>query len=169
MADVDIRDIVDMAESNRLHIDEDLLAFSAYVEHNLAQGKWPEATRAHGGRAGTARALVNDAILNQLYLLLCTDDPSYREVRSKGSVVSAGAVTAVAGYIAGAYSVGLAAATGGVSFVALAVFRVGIGVFCQLGKQRLGRKGEHEGQPADVEAPTGAAGKQRSRRSRPEA
>jgi hypothetical protein len=130
-------DVALVAEEHRQVLDEEFFSVSNYIELSLSNGKFPESLRFRdGAHDGKTLALV-EATMKELRLLLCTNDKKYDEVRQQGSSFSKLALTAMAGYVAHACSISLGVATGGVAFLALAVFRVGVGVFCQLSSNQV--------------------------------
>ena len=77
-------------------------------------------------------ARLRRAAVAELHKLLCTNERRYKEVRQEGHTLSKAAVAATAGYVAGTLDVSIGLATAAVGFVALAILKVGIGVFCRV-------------------------------------
>ena len=126
-------ELLRVAEEWRARLDASFFQYRDYVEARLEENEWPEPLRFYSAETGAdeSQARLVDMIMAELHLLLCSNDKRYGEVRKSGKVFSQAALPAVAAYVAGACGVSVGLATGGVAFIAIAVFRVGVGVFCR--------------------------------------
>ncbi len=75
---------------------------------------------------------IRDLITRELSLYLCTEDPKYESLRAEGKNATTALVAMLGATVAAALGLPLAAATGCVAYVALAVAKLGAGVFCEL-------------------------------------
>lgn len=126
--------LLDLAEKNRDHLSEDFFHSIDYIEASLCQNKWP-IIKYHTGVSYPLSARILNAVLDEFGLLLCTEDEKYGKVREKGKLLSKVGVSAIASYLAGSLGIAIGVATGVVSFIALIVLKIGIGVFCRIYKQ----------------------------------
>jgi hypothetical protein len=126
--------LLQIAEASRGRLDTSFFQYRDYVETKLENSEWPEPLRFYSAETSVdeSQARLVDLIVAELHLLLCTTDNRYKDVRSKGKIFSQAALPAVAAYVAGACGISVGLATGGVAFIAIAVFRVGVGVFCRV-------------------------------------
>ncbi len=75
---------------------------------------------------------IRTLIVRELSIYLCTDDPKYGSLRSQGENATTALVAMLGGTVATTLGLPLATATGCVAYVALAVAKLGVGVFCDL-------------------------------------
>jgi hypothetical protein len=133
-----VHELEELAESHRGKLPADFFTGLTELEADLARGRWPEEPRPRGeaqakkGGKRKTKPGLRTAVLEELRLLLCTNDGRYKEVREQGQSLTKVGIAAVAGYVAAALGVSLGLATGAVAFIALAVLRVGAGAFCRL-------------------------------------
>ncbi len=99
------------------------------VEAELARGDLPEDLVSKGEPRDTIPG-ARSAILFELHRLLCTDDPFYGSVRSGAKEVTQDAAKIMGGVIAGTCGLTVLVATGMVAFLALAVMKLGAGLYC---------------------------------------
>jgi len=75
---------------------------------------------------------LREAILEEIFLLLCTDDPKYQNVREAGKALSKPGVTAIAGALSAVFvGVPIGLLTGAVAYLVLLVARVGANSLCR--------------------------------------
>jgi len=79
---------------------------------------------------------IRAAVLSELRDLLCTDNKRYADVRAHGNTITKTSIASASAYVAGAVGISAAAATACVAFIALAVSKVGVGVFCRLAPKK---------------------------------
>ena len=75
---------------------------------------------------------IRAIIVRELSVYLCTDDPKYGSLRAEGRNATTALVAMLGATVATASGLPLAAATGCVAYVALAVAKLGATVFCDL-------------------------------------
>jgi hypothetical protein len=122
-----------IAEEHRADFTQEFFRYRDFVEESLEAENWPELRFRLGQETSRDSKLVK-AILSELRALLCTEDKRYSDVRRSAGVFSKVALPAVAAYVAGAVGISVGLASGGVAFIALAVFKVGKNVFCKTTK-----------------------------------
>ena len=128
-------DLVVFAEQYREYLSEDLFRYVDYVETSLLNAKWPEkiVTR---GRKKNINSQIVDTILEEMFILFCTNDRRYGDVRKQGKAFYKYSTTAIAGYVSGVIGISLGIATGAVSFIMLSILRVGLNTFCKLATEK---------------------------------
>ena len=152
MLDPSEMELMEFAESQRGKLPDRFFAELSAMEADLARGRWPQEPRSRSVRSlasvpkkqqDALKPGLRSAILAELRLLLCGNDPRYRDVRERGKALSKAGLGAVSAYVAGAVGISLGVATAAVAFIALALCRLGVGVFCRITA------------PPDVFAPAG--------------
>ena len=73
---------------------------------------------------------ICQTILGELSLYLCTSDPKYDTLRSQGENATTALVAMLGGTVATKFAISSMTATACVAYVALAVVKLGVGVFC---------------------------------------
>lgn len=73
---------------------------------------------------------ICQTILGELSLYLCTSDSKYDTLRSQGENATTALVAMLGGTVATKFGITSMAATACVAYVALAVVKLGVGVFC---------------------------------------
>jgi hypothetical protein len=127
------QELVELAEKHRRFLPKDFLRDVDAVAADLAADRSIELMRTKGQSARrSSNVRIRSAILEELSLFLCTEDPRYASVRGEGKKVTKSVVQFVAGVIVGSLGLASGAATGCVAFLALACAHVGIGAFCRL-------------------------------------
>lgn len=107
------------------------------LESDLAEGRKLATWQPRGAENEIDHVTINNvslrnAILRELSLFLCSDHPRYADVRGRGKELTSISVSMIAGYLAATIGLSLGVATAAVGFIALAISRVSLGVFCQL-------------------------------------
>lgn len=133
-------ELADIAERARGLLDAEFFRQRDYVDQCLTRGGWPASLLKRGSGGERRKPELVPAILEELVVLLCTDDRRYLDVRKKGADFSRVVLPVVAGYVAGTVGVPLAVATGAVAFIAISVLRVGQGVFCRVATHGAARR-----------------------------
>ena len=127
------QELILIAEKSRAELGPDFFAYRDYVEECAAAQRWPDLqTRADKGVSHDVR--LGTAAMQELYALFCTNDARYKEVRQKAGAFSKVALPAVAGYVAAAVGGPIGLASGAVALLAMAVFKLSVGVFCRMTK-----------------------------------
>ncbi len=133
-------DLIKLTLEYQKHLPPEFFTDLVLVASDLAVARRPSVLRSRGAEklleapenGGGWSTRLREAILHELHLLLCTKDPKYRDVRSKGKSLSKPGVSAVAGALGtmlGGVPAGLI--TGAVAFFLLLVAKIGINVFCR--------------------------------------
>jgi hypothetical protein len=126
--------LLELGEKHRSDLPHGYLSVLDRTETEIRGCRPIGSTRARGA-LGTGTRLANklrDAVLAELYLLCCTKNSKYTDLRRRGEVFSQAAAASVAGYVAATLGIALAAATAGVAFAMLLLLRLGQGTFCAL-------------------------------------
>ena len=124
-------DIVALAEKNRERVPEGFLEELDIVERALAAGWRMEEVRERGGGSSGGRNLrICRVVLEELRVLLCTEDERYAGVREGGRGVTGAAVALMAEVVAREVGVDVDVGTACVAFVAAMCVKVGVRVFC---------------------------------------
>ena len=135
MNDLLQQELVNLAELHRDQLTEDFFIYRDYIETSLANDQWPDDVlfrSLHHPSNYQEEVKMAEAILIEIYLLLCKKDDKYLEVRKQFNNFAKVAVPSIASYIAGTFGIAMGVATGAVSFLSIAVFNVGINVFCRI-------------------------------------
>lgn len=131
-------DLAGIAENERASLDPDFFEYRDHIEHSLALADYPSEVRFRSLETNGFGAKLAAAALEELTLLLCTNDRRYAEVRARAGNFSNTVLPAVAGYVSATVGVSVAIAGAGVAFVALAILRVGVGSLCRAVKKERG-------------------------------
>lgn len=129
-------ELIEIAEQHREFLTDDFFEYRSYVEDSFQDKEWPNPLLSRGGKIGKLSKIV-DAVLEELYLLLCSNHKRYKEVRKQGKAFSKIALPAVASYIGATFGISIGMATGFVGFLSISVFKIGTGVFCRLREDQL--------------------------------
>lgn len=124
-------ELAQIAEVGRARLPKGFGEYSDYIEASLFRGEWPKPLSVRG-ESDSVGARLADAVLKELRILLCEDDKRYADVKQGAESFWKLALPSVAGYVAAASGVSVAAATSAAAFIAIAVLRVGLGAFCRL-------------------------------------
>jgi hypothetical protein len=132
-----VAELQDLSEKYKGELPAGFFEYTSYAEEQLAERRSPGRWEARGlGRDEGVK--LAEAILQELTILLCGNDPKYRDVAKSGKRFAQTATAAVGGYIAAAFGIGIALATSAVAVCLLLVTRVGLGVFCRMSTDRQG-------------------------------
>jgi hypothetical protein len=110
------------------------------VASDLAVAQWPTASLTRGTKEGVESAeapkgwstRLREAILEEIYLLVCTEDPKYGDLRDTGRALSKPGVTAIASAVSTVFvGVPIGLVTGAVAYLVLLVARVGANSLCR--------------------------------------
>ena len=104
--------------------------YNLYAEQELARGRWPAAWIPRSKKEEKG-AIIAEAILRELKILICENDPKYRDVISSTKRFVQRAIAAIAGYVAATFDIQIALATSAVAACLLVVVRVGREAFCR--------------------------------------
>jgi len=126
-----VRELAEFAEAGRGELPPEYFAYLDYVEAELVARRLPEPLLDRGGPAAPWFASAGPSILNEIRLLLCTDDPKHAHVRGVGRSFVDAAVPALAAAVASGLPLPPTAAAAAVAFLLLSVLRVGAATFCQ--------------------------------------
>lgn len=126
------RELVELAEQYRSVVPDDFFREVDSLSADLAQNRPLMKMTQKGGKRDQTSSRLKAAILEELSVLLCTDEPRYASVRNDSKKITKDAVHFMAGVIVATVGVTSGVATGGVAFIAIACARVGVGVFCKL-------------------------------------
>jgi hypothetical protein len=129
-----IADLHDLAARFENQFPGGLREYNLYAEEQLAAGHWPGHWVARNKKDETGATLAQ-AILQELRILVCENDPKYRGVRKSGKDFLKQAIPAIAGYVAAMFGIAIALATSAVAAGALILVRVGTEVFCRVSKK----------------------------------
>lgn len=126
--------LVAFAEEHRHLLPEGFVEEIDSLESQLTQNIPVLATRAKGSRRSSkmTNARICAAILQELSLFLCTDEPRYQELRGTGRKLTKEVVHFIAGVIVGTLGIASGMAVACVAFVAIACLRVSLATFCRL-------------------------------------
>jgi hypothetical protein len=98
------------------------------VLHQRGAEKPSDSVRAQKGWSTRMR----EATLEEIYLLLCTADPKYQDVREAGKSMSKPGVSAVTGALSAVFvGVPIGLLTGAVAYFLLLVAKVGVNSLCR--------------------------------------
>lgn len=125
-------EIIGLAEEHRNELSSDFFVYYDDLERQLGQRRLPERLRTRGETSEVWYSELGPAIIDELRLFLCTNDERYASVREKGEGVGQTAIAAIAGSLAAQFGLAVGATTGAVAFIALAVMKIGVSVFCRL-------------------------------------
>ena len=132
MTNKDLRQLQSMAEEYRQHLPHSFFVELDRIESECAGGRLPITLTARGGSVSSA-SRVGRAVMAELYIILCKNDPAYRGVRKRGSLLTSETAHLVAGLVAGKCAEDdRAMLLGAAAFLTLAVARMGLRVFCRL-------------------------------------
>jgi hypothetical protein len=110
------------------------------VASDLAVARRPVVSRTRGAEVATEATeevkgwstRLREAILDEIYLLVCTNDRKYKDVREAGKALSKPGVTAIAGTLSAVFAgVPIGLLTGAVAYLVLLVARVGANSLCR--------------------------------------
>lgn len=132
MDDAVWNELVEIAEKHRALLPDGFLIQRDHIAACLERGERVGPLVFRSGAKGRKHLTIPYAVMSELRLLLCTGDERYAEVRRKGESFVKGALPAVSGFIAGSCGVSEGVATACVAFIALCVFKIGVGAFCQV-------------------------------------
>jgi hypothetical protein len=133
MRQADRVELVAFAERHRKLLPGDFFRDLESARLDLSRGVWPEVVRPRGRPGSRGRAVK--AVLEEIYVFLCTGDRRYANLRRSGRQLGMASTGAMAGYVAAAAGVSVAAATGAVAFVVLGVVQIGVAAFCRTRRQ----------------------------------
>lgn len=129
------REVVAVAEKYRADVPAEFLRELDSLAADLASGQEIVNVRAKGRRRvgrEPSSGDIKSVIIDELWLLLCTNDPKYKKLRGKGDVIGTDVVHFIAGVVVASLGLASGMATGCVAFAVLACTRVGVAVFCRL-------------------------------------
>lgn len=129
------RELVSLAEQHRDEVPPDFIREMDSVEADLAAGRELTVVRSRGGsksRRKVSSSDIKSAVMQEISIFLCTNDPKYKSLRGQGNVLGKDVVHFIAGFIVASLGIASGMATGCVAFAALACTKVGIAVFCRL-------------------------------------
>jgi hypothetical protein len=136
------RELAALAEENRAYLPPAFFEELSAIETSLVLGQDPtevmrglsEKRRAKKRGAGAEYSPeLRNALLTELSILLCTDDPKYAHVRGFGRQVTAPSVKAIAAIIAGAtFGPVFGLVVGMAAFIGLAIGSIGVEAYCRL-------------------------------------
>ena len=127
--------LVNLAEEHRAEVPNEFLREMDSVAADLASGRELVAVRSKGRRGVRGKvssADIRSAILEEIRLFLCTNDPKYKAMRGEGHAIGKDVVHFMAGFVVATLGIASGMATGCVAFAVLACTRVGVAVFCRL-------------------------------------
>ncbi|MEO8657984.1 MAG: hypothetical protein ABI693_05915 [Bryobacteraceae bacterium] len=131
-------EVIYLAEQYRADVPDGFLREVDILAADLVQERVIAPVRSKGGRRHQpSNTQIKSAILGEISLLLCSDDPKYKSLRGQGNGVTKDAVHFIAGVIVATLGLASGAATGCVAFLVLACARVSVGVYCRLNPPEL--------------------------------
>jgi hypothetical protein len=122
-------DLEDVARAYATGISSELSEVLRATEGAIIGGVSIESVSTRGEGAGQNWILVK-AALEELRLLFCSRSSKYKDVKRGMGESARQVVTAIAGYLAGVFSLGTAVAGGIVAGLLVVVYRIGVRAFC---------------------------------------
>ena len=123
-------ELLSLGRRYRANLPDDFINLLPEVRGAFARGESP-AMRLKA-RKPDANRTIREAILKELQIYLCTDDPRYRGLRGKGKKLSEAAVGVIAGFVASAVGIAAGFAIAAVAYLAAFVLDIGASVFCRI-------------------------------------
>jgi len=110
--------------------------YCRFAEAALASNMSPDLTGFRGPDGGGLGAAFAYAVLEEFWLLLCTNDKRYAKVRTAAKGTGKSALLAISAYVTGKWNVAAGTAAGAVSVVSVIVARVGHAALCRVMSER---------------------------------
>ena len=110
--------------------------YCRFAEAALASNAAPDLTGFRGPDGAGFGAAFAHAVLEEFWVLLCTNDKRYAKVRTAAKGTGKSALLAISAYVTGKWSVAAGTATGAVSVVAVIITRVGHAALCRVMSDR---------------------------------
>jgi hypothetical protein len=126
-------ELIELAEEHRHLLPRGFNQEADAVEAALSKGQTLLAFRSKGrGKAKKSNVGIRAAVLEELRLFLCTEDVRYKDLQAGGKSLTKQSVLVIAGWVAATLGITTGIATACVSFLALAILRLGVATFCRL-------------------------------------